>query len=193
MTDDRRHDLPSSTTGTQLHVFVWCNSGSGPRYLVCASLGFMETRSFLNEHGVVPTPPAKCRTFFPIRAGGPSRLLRLRQILIATWPHKQKSFRIDCGPIPSVADLTTAANSDSPLLRSRTPIVLDHAFTKWPLHIATPPTVDLLVEWHPAKFASPNTSILLSNWAHGHLQVIRWYFDCVSCNSLVGSEVLCTW
>ena len=32
-----------------------------------------------------------------------------------------------------------------------------------------------LVEWHQAKFASPNTSILLSNWVHGHLQVIRWY------------------
>ena len=92
-----------------------------------------------------------------------------------TWPHKQKSFKIDCSPIPSVAALTTAANSDSPLLRARTPVVLDHAFTNWPLHIATPPTVDFLVEWHPAKFASPNTSILLSNWVHEYLQVIRWY------------------
>ena len=54
-------------------------------------------------------------------------------------------------------------------------MVLDHAFTNWPLHITTPPTVDFLVERHPAKFASPNTSILLSNWAHGHLQVIRGY------------------
>ena len=35
--------------------------------------------------------------------------------------------------------------------------------------------MDFLVEWHPAKFASPNTSILLSNWVHGYLQVIRGY------------------
>ena len=76
------------------------------------------------------------------------------------WPHKQKSFKIDRSPIPSVAALTTAANLDFPLLRARTPMVLDHAFTNCPLHIATPPTVDFLVEWHPAKCASPNTSIL---------------------------------
>ena len=31
------------------------------------------------------------------------------------------------------------------------------------------------MEWHPAKFASQNTSILLSNWVHGYLQVIRGY------------------
>ena len=36
-------------------------------------------------------------------------------------------------------------------------------------------TVDFLVEIHPANFASPNTSILLSNWVHGYLQVIRGY------------------
>ena len=92
--------------------------------------------------------------------------------LIDTWPHKQKSFKINCSPMPSVAALTTAANSDSPPLRTRTPKVSDHAF---PLHIATPPTMDFLVEWHPAKFASPNASILLSNWVHGCLQVIRGY------------------
>ena len=62
---------------------------------------------------------------------------------------KSKSLRIDCSPVPSVAALTTAANSDSPLLKAKTPIVLDYAFTNCPLHIATPPTVDFLVEWHP--------------------------------------------
>ena len=88
--------------------------------------------------------------------------------LSATWPHKQKSFKNGCSPIPSVAALT-------PLLKARTPIVLDHAVTNWSLHIATPSTVDFLEEWHPAKFASPDTSILLSNWVHGYLQVIRGY------------------
>ena len=47
---DINHDLSSSTAGTQLHVVVWRNSGSGPRYLVCASLGLsspdiLDTRS----------------------------------------------------------------------------------------------------------------------------------------------------
>ena len=80
------HDLSSSTTGTQLHAFVWRNSGSGPRYLVCASLGFtspeiLGTRIFLNEHGVAPTCLQQPNVgLFPIRAGGPPRLLRLRQI-----------------------------------------------------------------------------------------------------------------
>ena len=58
---------------------------------------------------------------------------------------------------------------------AKTAIVLDQAFTNSPLHIATPPTLDFLVEWHPAKFASPNTSILLSSWVHGFLQLIRGY------------------
>ena len=31
------------------------------------------------------------------------------------------------------------------------------------------------MEWHPAKFASPNTSILLSSGVQGYLQVIRGY------------------
>ena len=43
----------------------------------------------------------------------------------------------------------------------------------WPLHTATPPTADFLLEIHPAKFASPNTSMLLSNSVHGHLQAIH--------------------
>ena len=54
---------------------------------------------------------------------------------------------------------TTAASPDSPLLRARIPIVLDHVFTNWPIL----PTVDFLDEIHPAKFASPNTQLLLSN------------------------------
>ena len=35
----------------------------------------------------------------------------------------------NCNPKPSVAALTTAASSDSPLLRAKTPIVLDDDFT----------------------------------------------------------------
>ena len=35
--------------------------------------------------------------------------------------------------------------------------------------------MDFFVEVRPAKFASPNTSILLCNWVHGCLQVIRGY------------------
>ena len=74
------HDLSSSTIGTQLHVFVWSNNGSSPRYLVCASLGFssphiLESRIFPNEHA--PTSLQQSNVgLFPIRAGGPSRFLQ---------------------------------------------------------------------------------------------------------------------
>ena len=106
------------------------------------------------------SPTAKCRTFpnpsrwtIPIAAVAPD--------LIATWPHKQKSFNIDCSPIPSVAALTTAAqDQDSHNLGPR--------FHEFPLWI-------FLVECHPAKSASPNTSSLLSNWVYGYLLVIRGY------------------
>ena len=82
------------------------------------------------------------------------------------------------------------------MLKARTPTVLDHAFTNWPLHIATPPTVDFLVEWHPAKFASPNTSVLLFNWVHGCLPVFRGYLIVYratllqACRSCVRSEAV---
>ena len=128
-----------------------------------------------NERGVAPTSLRQPNVgLFPIRAADHPDCCGCFRFN-CHMAHKQKSFRIDCSPIPSVAALTTAGNSNSPLLRARTPIVSDHAFTNWPLHIATPPTVDFLVEWHPAKFASPNTSMLLSNWVHGYLQVIRDY------------------
>ena len=49
-----------------------------------------------------------------------------------------------------------------------------------PFHKLTAPHRDishcgLCVEIHPAKFASPNTSKLLSDRVHGYLQVIRGY------------------
>ena len=146
-----------------------------------------------NERGAAPTSLRQPNVgLFPIRAGGPSRLLRLRQIKLPHG-HTNKS-RFDCSPIPSVAALTTAAKSDSLLLKARTPIVLDHAFTHLPLHIATPPTVDFLVEWHPAKFATPNISILLSisNWVHGYLQVIRGHKIVHRATLLRSCQVLCT-
>ena len=81
--------------------------------------------------------------------------------------------------MPSVAAPNTAATSDSPLLKARTPIVLDHALTNWPLHNATPPTVDFLVEWHPAQFGISkhlNIAVQLGPWmSAGHSLV----FDCV--------------
>ena len=108
------HDLSSSTTGTQVHVFVWRNSSSGPRYLVCASLGFsspdiMETQSFLERAWSCThkSPTAKRRTF-PIPSRWTIPLAAVASDLLATWPHKQKSFKIDCSTIPSVAALTTA-------------------------------------------------------------------------------------
>ena len=101
--------------------------------------------------------------------------------------NRLQSHTFCCCPHPPLA------NSDSPPLKATTHIVLEHAFTNWPLHIATPPTMDLLMEYHPAKIASPNTSILLSNWVHGHLQVIRGYLMVYRATLLEGSEVLCTW
>ena len=128
---------------THLHVFVWRNSGSGPRYLVCASLGLSSPdiweirifpeRAFCCTHKF---PTAKCRTF-PNPSLWTITIAAVVSDLIATWPHKQRSFKIDCNPIPSVAALSTTANSDPPRLKARTPIVLDHAFTNWTLHIAT--------------------------------------------------------
>ena len=192
------HDLPSSTTGTQLQ-FSCGATVVPPRYLVCASLGFSspdifgKTRIFPERTWCCThkSPTAKCRTF-PNSSRWTIPIAAVASDSIATWPHKQKSFKIDCGPMPSVAALNTAANSDPPLLKGTTPIVLDHALTNWPLHSATPPTVDFLVEWLPAKFVS-NTSILLSNWvpwiSAGHSRV----FDCTPCNSREGFEVLCRW
>ena len=64
------HDLSSSTTGTQLHVFVWRNSGSGPRYLVCVSLALsspdiLDTRIFPDRTWCYThkSPTDKCQTF----------------------------------------------------------------------------------------------------------------------------------
>ena len=112
--------------------------------------------------------------------------------LIDTWTHKQKSFKIDCSPIPSVAALTTAASSDSPLLRSRTPMVLDHAFTNWSLHIATPPCVGFSRGVASSKVCITqhlNIVVQFGPWVSaGHSRVV----DCVPRNSLEGSEVLCT-
>ena len=155
---------------------------------------FWKLEFSVNEHVVVPTslqPPNI--GLFPVRAGGQFVIAAVASDLIATWPHKQKSFRIDCGPTPSVAALTTAANSDSPLLTTRTPLVLDHAFTNWPLHIAAPP--HWIFSWSGIQqhFASPthlNIVVQLGPWiSAGH----SWVFECVPCNSLEGSEVLCTW
>ena len=64
------HALSSSATKTQLHVFVRRNNGSGPRNLVCATLGFsrpdiLETRIFPERTWCCThkSPTAKCRTF----------------------------------------------------------------------------------------------------------------------------------
>ena len=190
------HDLPSSARGTQLHVFVWRNSGSGPRSLVCASLGFsspdnLETRIFPERTWCCThkSPTAKCRTFpnpsrwtIPIAAVAPD--------LIATRPHKQKSFKIDCSPIPSVAALTTAANSDAPLLKARS---LGPRFHE----LATPHRHTSHCGFSRGVASSKvcitkhlNIAVQLGPWiSAGHSRV----FDCVSCNCLEGSEVLSTW
>ena len=112
---------------------MWRNSGSGPRYLVCASLGLsspdiLETRIFPERTWCYThkSPTDKCRAF-PNPSQWTIPIAAVASDLIATWPHKQKSFKSDCSPIPCVAALTTAANSDSPLLKARTPTVLDHA------------------------------------------------------------------
>ena len=119
-------------------------------------LTFWKLEFSLNEHGVAPTSlqQPKCRTL-PNPGRWTIPIAAVASDLLATWPRKQKSFRTDSIPMPSVAALTTAANSDSPLLKARTPIVLDHAYTNGPLHSATRPIVDFLAEIHPAKFASP--------------------------------------
>ena len=82
------NNLPSSTTGTQVHVFVWCNSGSGPRYLVCASLGFsspdiLGTRNFPERTWCCThkSPTAKCRTF-----PNPSKLTAVPYLLLLPSP-----------------------------------------------------------------------------------------------------------
>ena len=95
-------------------------------------LTFWRLEFSLNEHGVAPTGLQQPNVgLFLIRAGELSQfsIAAVASDLIATWPHKQKSFKIDCSPMPSVTALTTAAISDSPLLQAKTPIVLDHAFT----------------------------------------------------------------
>ena len=96
----------------------------------CPVLTFWKLEFSLIEHGVVPTGLQQPNAgLFQIRAGRWTiPIAAVASDLIATWPHKQKSFKIDCCPRPSVAALTTAS-WDSPLRKARTPIVLDHALT----------------------------------------------------------------
>ena len=80
----------------------------------CPALTFWKLEFSLHETGVAPTSLQQPNVgLCPIRARGQSRLLRLRPIRLPHG-HKQKSFKIDCSPMPSVAALTTAANSDFP-------------------------------------------------------------------------------
>ena len=132
-----------SPFGTQHQQEPNCKLLSGAtvvqRYLVCASLGFsspdiLETGIFSERTCCTQrSPTAECRTV-------PNPSLRTIPIaavasdLIATWPHKQKSFKIDFSPIPSVA-APTAANLHSPLLKVWTPIVLDSTSLLLPLWI----------------------------------------------------------
>ena len=148
----------------------------------CPVLTFWKLKFSQNEHGVAPT--SLQQPTIPIAA--------VESDLIDTWPHKQKSFKINCSPIPSVAALTTAASSDSPLLKARTPKVLDHAFTNWSLHIATLPCVGFSRGVASSKVCITkhlNIVVQLGPWVSaGHSRVV----DCVPRNSPEGSEVLCT-
>ena len=85
----------------------------------CPALTFWKLEFSLNEHTSLKQPNVGV---FPSQWTIP--IAAVASDLIATWPHKQKSFKMDCSPIPPVAALTTAANSDSPLFKARTPIVL---------------------------------------------------------------------
>ena len=49
-------------------------------------------------------------------------------------------------------------------------------------------TVDFLEEIHPAQFASPNTSILVSSSVHGYLQAHTWILDCLKGYSCEGKR-----
>ena len=171
----------------QLQVFVWRSK------VLVFSPDLLETRILLQRTWcwTHKSPTAKCRTF-PCPTLCTIPIAAVASDLIATWPHKLKSLQIDCKPILSVAARTIAASSDSPLLNAKIPTVVDHAFTNWPLHSATPPTRDFLVETHPANFASPKTSMLLPSSVHGYLHAIR-ELDCVTSNSSEGNDIFRPW
>ena len=108
----------------------------------CPALTFGKLEFSLNEHGVAPTSlPQPNVGLFPIRAGGPSRLLRLRQIKLPRG-HANRSR----SELTAVSFLLLLLSPPRPIrtLHCFGPglPVLDNAFTNWPLHIATPPTVD---------------------------------------------------
>ena len=112
----RQRQGPSCTLACGATMVLAQDTWFGRRLDSSPVLTFWRFEFSLIEHGVAPTGLQQLNVeLFLIRGG-------------------------DCSPIPFVAALTTAANSDSPLLKAKTPIVLDHAYTNWPLHIATPPT-----------------------------------------------------
>ena len=105
-------------------------------------LTFWQLEFSLNERDVAPTSlPQPSVGLFPDQVDEPPQLRQLRPISL---PHdhtdKSRSESIATPFIPSVAALTTAANSDSPLLKA-------HAFTNRPPHIAIPPTVAGRLFW----------------------------------------------
>ena len=154
-------------------------------------LTFGKLEFSLIKHGVASTCLQQPNVgLFPIRAGGPSRLLQWRQVQL-THRHTQRNR----STLPAVPYLLWLPSPPLPIrtpLKDRTPIVFDHTFTNWPLHIATPPTVNfVLVASRKVCITEHLNSVvqLGPRVSAGHSRV----FDCVSCNSLEGSEVRCTW
>ena len=96
-------------------------------------------------------------------------------------------------PIPAVAALTPTASSDSPLHSASTPTILNHAFTSWPLHIATPPTVEFLLDEHPANFASPNTLNNVVQFGPMIFAGYSWMLVCVAGYSFESSGISAAW
>ena len=122
---------------------------------------------------------------FPIRAGGPSRLLRLRQIKL---PHGHANrSRSELTAVPYLLLLPSPPPPIQTLHCSWTTLSqIGHSTSQHlPLWIFSwSGTSKVCITKHL------NIIVQLGPWIPaGHSQV----FDCVSCNSLEDSEVLCTW
>ena len=149
-------------------------------------LTFLKLEFFLNEHGVVPTSLSQPNVGISAQSEPVDhpRWLRL--------PHKQKSFRIDCSPMPSVCcphhrcqvGLSAAQGQDS--------LGLGPRFHE----LATPHHNTSHCGFSRGEASSKvcitkhfNIAVQLGPWTSaGHSRV----FDCVSFDSLEGREVLCT-
>ena len=180
-------------------VFVWRNSGSGPRHLVCASLGF--SRPVISETRIFPERAWCCK-----RKSPNSQMSDFSQSGSVDHPNCCGRVRFDC-------HMATQTEVVQNWMQSHTFCCCPHHCCQFGLSTAQgQDSHSLGPRFH--ELATPHRNTSHCRFSHGvasskvcitkHLNIIvqlgPWIsaghsrvFDRVSCNSPEGSEVLCAW